>query len=123
MIRIDIPAEQVAGVLVYLVYAPLWYGNADYLRSRICQLIDAASGPIHAVVLDVAGMSDIDYTGLLVLRDLVTELGQRGVTVAIARASHLVHHDLKHGAILQQLGPGHLFSSVDQAVTALQHHP
>jgi sulfate permease, SulP family len=118
-----LPSEQVAGVLVYLVYAPLWYGNADYVCLRIRHLIDAASGPMHAVVLDAAGISDIDYTGLQALRNLVTELGQQGVTIAIARTSHLVHHDLKHGAILEQLGPGHLFASVDQAVTALQHHP
>ncbi len=45
------------------------------------------------------------------------------MTIAIARSSHLVHHDLKHGAILDRLGPGHLFPSVDQAVTALQHRP
>jgi SulP family sulfate permease len=120
---IGIPTEHVAGVLVYLVYAPLWYGNADYLRQRVRHLVDAAPGPVHAVVLDAAGVSDIDYTGLLALRDLVTELGQRGVTIAIARASHLVHQDLKHGAILQRLGPDHLFPSVDQAVTALQHQP
>jgi sulfate permease, SulP family len=120
-VDIGLPTEQVTGVLVYLAYAPLWYGNADYLRTRIRHLVDAASGPVHAVVLDAAGVSDIDYTGLQVLRDLVTELGQRDVTIAIARASHLVHHDLKHGAILAQLGPDHLFPSVDQAVTALQH--
>ncbi len=120
-VDIGLPTEQVTGVLVYLAYAPLWYGNADYLRMRIRHLVDAASGSVHAVVLDAAGVSDIDYTGLQVLRELVTELGQRDVTIAIARASHLVHHDLKHGAILAQLGPDHLFPSVDQAVTALQH--
>ncbi|MGB6457184.1 MAG: SulP family inorganic anion transporter [Streptosporangiaceae bacterium] len=120
---IGIPTEEVAGVLVYLVYAPWWYGNADYLRLRICHLVDAAPSPVHAIVLNAAGVSDIDYTGLLALRDLVTELGERGVTVAIARASHLVHHDLKHGALLQQLGPDHLFPSVDQAVSAFQRHP
>ncbi|MFZ0049226.1 MAG: SulP family inorganic anion transporter [Streptosporangiaceae bacterium] len=118
-----IPAQPVAGILVYLLYAPLWYGNADYVRQRIRHLVNDASEPVHAVVLDAAGVSDIDYTGLLALRDLVTELRQRGVTIAIARTSHLVHHDLKRGAILQQIGPGHVFPSVDQAVTALQHHP
>ncbi len=122
-VDIGIPTKQVAGVLVYLVYAPLWYGNADYLRMRICHLVAAMSGPVHAVVLDAAGVSDIDYTGLQALRDLVTELGQRGVTIAIARASHLVHQNLKHGAVLQQLGADHLFPSVDQAVAALQHPP
>jgi len=119
-VDIGLPTEQVAGVLVYLVYAPLWYGNAEYLRMRIRDLIDAAPSPVHAVVLDAAAMSDIDYTGLQALRDLTTELGHRAVTIGIARTSRLVHHDLRHGAILEQLGPDHLFASVDQAVTALQ---
>jgi sulfate permease, SulP family len=118
---IGMPTEQVAGVLVYLVYAPLWYGNAEYLRTRIRHLVDTASSPVHGVVLDAAGISDIDFTGLQVLRDLANEFSQRGVTIAIARTSHLVHHDLKHGAILEKLGADHLFPTVDQAVTALQH--
>jgi MFS superfamily sulfate permease-like transporter len=124
-IPVDIgrPAEQVAGVLVYLVYAPLWYGNADYLRSRVRQLVEAAPDPVHAVILDANGMSDIDYTGLQALRGLATELGRQGVAIGVARASHLVHHDLKHGALLTQLGHDHLFASVEEAVTSLQRRP
>lgn len=118
---IGLPAEQVAGILVYLVYALLWYGNADYLRMRLRHLVNVASRPVHAVVLDAAAMSDIDYTGLQALRDLATELRQKRLTIAVARTSHLAHHNLKHGAFLDQLGPGHLFPSVDRAVTALQH--
>jgi MFS superfamily sulfate permease-like transporter len=114
------PAEQVPGILVYLVYAPLWYGNADYLRLRICHLLDESPDPVKALILDADGMSDIDYTGLKALRDLLSELRQRDVTVGIARASHLVHHNLKHGALLEQLGVEHLFSSVAEAVAAVQ---
>jgi high affinity sulfate transporter 1 len=114
------PTEHVAGVLVYLIYAPLWYGNADYFRTRVRNLVHTAAEPLQAVVLDANGMSDIDYTGLQALRDLTNELGQQGVTVGIARASHLVHHDLKHGALLKQLGSDRLFPSVEEAVTALQ---
>jgi MFS superfamily sulfate permease-like transporter len=117
------PTEQVPGVLAYLVYAPLWYGNADYLRLRIRHLIDTASQPVQVVILDADGMSDIDYTGLQALRDLTTELGQRGIAVGIARASHLVHHNLKHGALLKQIGADHLFASVEGAVAALRKNP
>ena len=114
------PTEQVPGVLVYLAYAPLWYGNADYFHLRVRSLVDQASGSIKAVILDANAMSDIDYTGLQALRGLALELQQLGVTVAIARASRLVHHDLKHGALLEQLGDDRLFTSVEGAVTALQ---
>jgi MFS superfamily sulfate permease-like transporter len=115
--------EEVPGILVYLMYAPLWYGNADYFCNRARQLVSAAPSPVHAMVLDAVAISDIDYTGLRALGNLVAELRRQGVTLAIARSSHLVHHDLKHGALLQQLGPGHLFTSVEAAVEALQRPP
>ena len=115
--------EEVPGIVVYLMYAPLWYGNADYFRNRARQLVSAAPSPVHAMVLDAVAISDIDYTGLRALGDLVAERRRQGVTLAIARSSHLVHHDLKHGALLEQLGPGHLFTSVEAAVEALQHPP
>ena len=122
-IPVDIgrPTEQVPGVLVYLVYASLWYGNADYLRLRVCDLVDAAPDPVRAVILNATGMSDIDYTGLQALRALIDDLEQRGIAVGIARTSHLVHRDLRRGALLKQLRSDYLFASVEEAVTALQH--
>jgi sulfate permease, SulP family len=117
------PTEQVPGILVYLVYAPLWYGNADYFRLRIRHLVDTAPGPVLAVIVDANGISDIDFTGLQALRGLTAELRQRGVSIEIARASHLVHHDLKRGALLAQLGAGHLFASVQDAVNAVARRP
>jgi len=123
------PTEQLPGVLVYLIYAPLWYGNADYFRLRVRHLVATAAAavgpvtPVRAVIVDADGMSDIDYTGLQALRDLTTELRQRGVSIEIARASHLVHHDLKHGALLAQLGADHLFASVQDAVNAVGRRP
>ena len=53
------------------------------------------------------------------LGDLTAELKARGVTLAIARASHLVHHDLKHSGLLQTIGPDRLFATVEDAVSAL----
>jgi SulP family sulfate permease len=112
--------EQIPGVLVYLVYAPLWYGNADYLRLRVRHLVEAATTPVQVLIFDADGMSDVDYTGLASLRDLIVELGEQHITVAMARASHLVHHDLKHGDLLDELGHDRLYSSVEEAVAALR---
>jgi len=120
---IGYPTEQLPGILVYLIYAPVWYGNADYFRLRVRHLVDAASSPVRAVIVDADGISDIDYTGLQALRDLTAELRHRGVSIEIARASHLVHHDLKHGTFLAQLGAGHLFASVQDAVNAVARRP
>ncbi len=94
----------------------MWSGT----RPKRVQPVGSASSPVQAVILDANSVSDIDFTGLQALRDLASELGQRGATIGITRASHLVRHDLKHGALLEQFGPDHLFASVEQGVSALQ---
>jgi SulP family sulfate permease len=111
--------EQIPGVLVYLVSAPFWYANADYLHLRIQNLVAAASEPVRAFILDADGISDIDFTGLQALQSLTSELEEAGTSFGIARASHLVHHDLKHGALLSHLGRDHIYASVDEAVRDL----
>ena len=115
--------EPVSGVLVYMIYAPLWYANADYVRMRITQLIDGAPSPIHAVVLDADPMSDIDYTGAQAFQQLVHGLKERNIKVVVARASHLVHHDLKHSGVLALIGPDQVYYSVDAAVRAVSAPP
>lgn len=114
------PTEQVQGVLVYLFYAPLWYGNADYFRLRVRSLVEEADQPVKSLILDADAMSDIDYTGLQALQGLAVDLEASGVTIEIARASHLVHHDLRHGALFEQLSREHLFTSVEEAVRSCQ---
>jgi len=74
--------EQVPGILVYLLYAPLRYGNAAYVRSRFQNLLGASPQPVRGFVLDANAMSDVDFTGAGVLGDLARELGPRAVTLA-----------------------------------------
>ncbi|HXW80074.1 MAG TPA: SulP family inorganic anion transporter [Acidimicrobiales bacterium] len=117
------PTEQVPGVLVYLLYAPLWYGNATHVVDRVNALVASAPGPVRILVLDGNGVPDIDYTGAKALRELVGELEQEGIRVGIARASQLVHRDLRRAGLLDVIGPDRLFTSVDDAVKELDRPP
>lgn len=112
--------EQIPGVIVYLLYGPLWYGNADHVTQRIQHLLDAATPPIRVLVLDADAdaMSDIDYTGAKAFGELITALRAQAVTTFIARSSHLVHHDLKRSGLLDAIGSGNLFPTVAEAVRA-----
>lgn len=110
---------QVPGVLVYLVYAPLWYANAAYVCDRVRACVAAAATPVRALVLDADGVSDIDYTGAKALDDLIDELVEAGTKVGLARASHLVDGKGKRSALLERIGPGRVFPDVESAVMAL----
>jgi len=72
----------VPGILVYLLFAPRWYGNAAYVRSRFHNLLAASPQPVRGFVLVANAMSDVDFTGAGVLGDLARELGPRAVTLA-----------------------------------------
>ena len=78
------PTEQVPGVVVYLLYAPLWYGNAEYVVERVRRLLRSARVPLRNSVLDSNGMSDIDFTKLRPSGELVRGLKDEGVRVALA---------------------------------------
>lgn len=113
------PTEQATGIVVYLIYGPVWYGNADFVRLRIRHAITEAAQPVHGLVLDANGIPDIDFTGTQALGELGAELKTEGVTIAIARASHLVHRDLQFSGLLASLGPNRVYDTVDAAVLAL----
>ena len=106
------------GVVVYLLYAGLWYGNVRFVLGRLREELDAMDNP-RALVFDADGTSDIDYTAARQVEQFIDFLKGRGIAFGLARASHLVHHDLKHSGLLKHLGPGNLFSSVQEAVQAL----
>jgi MFS superfamily sulfate permease-like transporter len=113
------PTEQVPGVLVYLIYAPVWYANASHVVERIKNAVAAAPSSVHSLVIDANAISDVDYTGARTLGQLISELHSQEVQVGVARASHTVHHDLKHAGLLQEIGTEHVFASVEEAVSTM----
>ncbi|ORI20249.1 SulP family inorganic anion transporter [Rhodococcus sp. 1168] len=111
-------ARTVPGVLVVQFATPLWYANATEFRTEITSTIDAADHPLHLVVLDTMGMTDIDYTGAHSLRQLIDQLRSRGVTFAMARTSKTARRGLARSGLLAQIGQDNMFSSVGEAIGA-----
>jgi MFS superfamily sulfate permease-like transporter len=81
--------------------------------------IDSAPYPVRALVVDADGLSDVDFAAAERFAEFARGLRQRGVITAIARSSHLVHHDLKHSGLLAEIGPQHVYLSVQEAVAAV----
>jgi SulP family sulfate permease len=112
-------AAQLPGVLVVLFATPLWYADAARFRTELDTAKNRAIGPLQAVVLDTIGMSDIDYTGTRVLRQVLDELDRDGVRFVMARTGGQVRAGLGRSDLLQRIGQQNLFSSVNEAVLAV----
>jgi len=110
---------QVPGVLVVLFATPLWYANSIHFRAELDASMARAVGTPRLLVLDALGMSDIDYTGSLALRQALDELDAGHIAFAVARAGTHLRESLGHSGLLGRIGPDHFFQSVDEAVTKL----
>lgn len=114
--------EHVPGVLVFAPAAPLDFTNAGYVRGQLRQAIAAQTAPVQLVVIEASGMIAIDYTGARILQQTITELQARGIAVAMARLeAPRAQVAMRESGLLDTLGAGNLFHSVEQAVRAL--HP
>jgi sulfate permease, SulP family len=110
--------EPVPGVRVVMFAGPLYFANAGEFRSLIAHAI-SEPGVLGALVLDAAGMGDIDYTGASILRGVVHDLKARKIKLAVARAGTEVMTNLKEGGILDELEDSRIYETVDEAVKAL----
>ncbi len=115
----DNKAAQVPGVLVVLFATPLWYANAVHFRAELMGALAHAGGMPELLVLDALGMSDIDYTGSRALAVVLDQLDRDHVEFAIARAGAHLCQGLARSGLLERIGSEHVFTSVDEAVTAL----
>ncbi len=111
-------STEVPGVLVLLFASPLYYANVVHFRTQLDRALSEHGAP-HALVLDVAGMNDLDFTGSRVLAHVLDELGHKHVTVGLARAGGHLRENLTRSGLLERIGTDHLYPSVDAAVTAL----
>jgi len=110
--------EQLPGVVVYMLEAPLWFANADHVTARIRALTAPGSG-VDAFVLDAAAISDVDYTAGRQLTGVARELVAAQVHVAVARTSSTVATELARIGFLDVIGATSLYPTVDAAVQAL----
>ena len=109
--------SEVPGVLVLLFAAPLWYANATHFRAALDHARRESAQAPRLVVLDALGMYDVDFTGSQALSQALDELGRDGITFAVARAGDHLKQNLGRAGLLERIGAGHFYSSVDEAVT------
>ncbi len=118
-------AAEVPDVLVVLFATPLWYANAVHFCAQVQAALRAApGGRPHGLVLDALGMSDIDFTGVLALREALDELDAAGIEFALARVGERVRAELRRAQLTPERIPEErLYPNVDAAVVALTEGP
>ncbi len=108
---------EVPGVRAVLFATPLWYANADRFSSELDALLEQAEDAPTLLVLDVVGMTDIDFTGARAVAALLDRIERTHVSIAVARAGAHLRNNLARAGLVDRIGADHFYDSVDEAVT------
>lgn len=115
----SIAGERVPDVLVVGLQAPLSFLNASTFRADLLGFLQAAKPRL--VVLEAASIPEIDFTAAQLLREVVMQCGEHGVTVAVARLESLRAQDaFERFGLYDVLPRDHVFHSVEETVRALR---
>lgn len=113
-------AEDVPGVIVYRLYAPLIFANARYVVGRIRQLVEESGPELQWLILDAQAITDMDVTAAQRFAELHRELLEQGVALQIADAPRPFREELAKVGLSAALGSQQFFVSVKKAVEAFE---
>jgi MFS superfamily sulfate permease-like transporter len=112
-------AEQVGGLMVFRYDSPLFFANAEDFRTRVLAAVDenvAAGLPVRAVLLNCEANVDVDSTAVAALESMIHELGDRGITVLLARVHVELAELLERAGILDLIGWENVYPTLPTAV-------
>ncbi|NUT49166.1 MAG: sulfate permease [Saccharothrix sp.] len=119
-------AHPVPGVLVGRPNGPVFFANATLVRDWVVNRLDAADPPAHTVLLDLEATTDLDVPAADMLRELHSDLRERGVALRLARVHGPVRELLATTGLLGELGADHVHRTtadgIDRAL-AEDHDP
>jgi len=77
-------SETEPGLIVYRFGADLFYANDNRFTDEVRGLVEPAPTPVRWFIVDAGAITDIDFSAAQSIRDLLDDLGRRGVDVVFA---------------------------------------
>lgn len=106
------------GLIVYRFDSQLFFANSTGYSDRLEMVIAAAPDRVHWVILDCAGIADVDYSAGQSLADLIMSLHARDIHVVLARPEPALLETLRRYALMSRIDPAHIYSDLDVAIAA-----
>ena len=109
--------ELPAGVLVYEIHGPLFFGAASKAMSSLA----VVGADTRVLVLDVRQVPVIDSTGLVNLESMLQRLAQHGTSIVISGLQEQPARSLKRAGIVEQEGVLYYAADLEQGLEMAQH--
>jgi MFS superfamily sulfate permease-like transporter len=109
-------AETEPGLLIYRFGADLFYANCTRFIEDMDRLVATAPHPVHQIVVDASAMTNIDYSASITLRELLSRLEQKNITLSFGRVSTSLRADMIRHRLVDSIGQDKLFNELHVAV-------
>ncbi len=94
---------------------PLYFANVPYFEDTLLEIL-ARSPKARYVLIQGAGISEIDASGQEALRDLTRRLRENGITLAVTSLRHPVAAALAATGVRDEIGEQNIFRRADEAL-------
>ncbi len=108
------------GLVVFRYDAELFYANASRFVDQVEEVVDAAPDPVRWLVLDCAGIDDVDYSAGQSLLGLLDLLDHRGIRFVLARPDADLTETLRRYGLLDRIPADAIYDDLVDAVRAFQ---
>ncbi|KAJ4826494.1 Sulfate transporter 3.1 [Turnera subulata] len=120
--------NNVPGVLILQIDAPIYFANANYLRERISRWIYEEEDKIKStggtslqyVILDMSAIGSIDTSGISMLEEVKKNLDRRGLKFVLANPRSEVIKKLEKAKYIETIGQEWIYLTVGEAVAACE---
>ncbi|KAK0578086.1 hypothetical protein LWI29_004915 [Acer saccharum] len=117
-------ANNVPGVLILQIDAPIYFANASYLRERISRWIDeeedrlkvSGETSLQYVILDMSCVGSIDTSGISRLEEVKKIVDRRGLKLVLANPGSEVMKKLDMSKFIENIGQEWIYLTVQEAV-------
>ncbi|NNE02661.1 MAG: STAS domain-containing protein, partial [Eudoraea sp.] len=104
-------------LLIVRFDAQLYFGNANYFKTKLFKLIHAKGPALEAVILNAEAINYIDSTAANMLRKVIEKLYEQGIHLFVAGAIGPTRDILFTSGIMEVLPKECLFVETKEAVT------
>ncbi len=109
-------ARREEGVLILRFDAMLYFGNADFFRETVENLIEQQDDAVQLLILDCSSIHDIDSTGVHALEEVMQYLQTRGIRFYLAGVIGPVRDRLYRYGLMEKIGLQNQFLKISDAL-------
>jgi SulP family sulfate permease len=108
------------GLVVYRFSAPLFFANANAFLNGIEALVADSDRPVNRIVLSAEAILGLDTSGAQALKQAMSILKTRGVSLALSRVQPPLEERLRDYGLLDEIGEEFLYATNREAAAAFR---